>query len=547
MTKAAALNGYQGTLTAGEERRLGRAQRLVETAMGAMFDRRIQMRVVPEGEPITDRLQYGGDGITYLNVTARERESLAKEALVSIAQNAGDRPRAETVASRTLVASLSNVGIDVQGGTTAEHGAAPVSPETIELPVGTNELSRWWATAGEGPINIDWRVYTDYDGQFSLSVRGFATWDLAGATLVVDGVHEVPLVKTVSGFAPAQQFSLRKGGHIFTLKNAGVPEEVGVHPGRFTLVKTDALSPIIEADMKTLLVADHEEEFLSAGKVFRVEGVSEAMDVNGLINHFAPVLKFSEGEKFSVPFAVDPSIVPTTARSDAEMDLSAYAPDWRQGTFTEQNTESAVYASVIRNDGIGELAINYNFYFPRSNWSEYGGQNTHEGDWEGATIFLKMNGDMKWMPDRVVVGQHVRYGSGETRSSDGGDSKQWDSLILKGSQPELFVGLGGHALYFESGVTNWLTPDTDIVKAEQHTGDGVEFNSAGNSIYLPRVESAVRNDAISWLLYAGYWGNDNLEDWKLGDTAPRGPLFISSGFPEGTRWLNPWEWSKKFN
>ncbi|HLD32555.1 MAG TPA: NPP1 family protein, partial [Candidatus Peribacteraceae bacterium] len=538
-----AENGYQGTLTAGEERRLGRAQRLAEAAMGAMFDRRIQMRVLPEGTPITDRLQYGGDGITYLNVTARERESLAKEALVSIAQNTGDRPRAETVVSRTLVASLPNVGIDVQGGTEAEHGAAPVFPEIIELPVGTNELSRWWATAGEGPINIDWRVYTDYDGQFSLSVRGFATWDLAGATLVVDSVHEVPLVKTVSGFAPAQQFSLRKGGHIFTLKNAGVPEEVGVHPGRFTLVKTDALSPIIEADMKTLLIADHEEEFLNAGKVFRVEGQTDAMDVNELINHFAPVLHFTGGERFSVPFAVDPSIVSSNGSIQSELDLSQY----ETGIYDRSNTDSAVYASVIKNEELGELAITYNFFFPRSNWEEHGGQNTHEGDWEGATMFLKMNGDMRLVPDRIAVAQHIDVANNISNhpETDGGELSTWQSLEKIGTHPRLFVGLGGHALYFHPGKTIWEIAGFD---SEDHSGDGIIYESAGNVHYISRVGAINMDSDYSWLLYSGYWGDDDLFGNKeFGDTAPRGPIFVSSGFPEGTRWLDPWIWDDRFN
>ena len=88
-------NGYQGTLTAGEERRLGRAQRLAEVAMSAMFDRRIQMRVVPEGEPITDRLQYGGDGVTYLNVTAREHETAVLGVMDVIEGNLTSRESAE--------------------------------------------------------------------------------------------------------------------------------------------------------------------------------------------------------------------------------------------------------------------------------------------------------------------------------------------------------------------------------------------------------------------------------------------------------------------
>ncbi|PIR50936.1 hypothetical protein COU78_04010 [Candidatus Peregrinibacteria bacterium CG10_big_fil_rev_8_21_14_0_10_49_24] len=76
--EGSADNGYQGELSEAQQRRLGRAQRLVETAMSSMLDRRIQMRIVPDDMVIEDRLRYGGNGITYFDVHADEQETAVR-------------------------------------------------------------------------------------------------------------------------------------------------------------------------------------------------------------------------------------------------------------------------------------------------------------------------------------------------------------------------------------------------------------------------------------------------------------------------------------
>ena len=533
--RGTADNGYDGILDAREERRLGRAQRLVEAAMGAMLDRRIQMRVVPDEVTIENRLVYGGGGVTYMDVHAAEQETMVAGVMGEIEVNVDDRWQAEVGIAEQAVSSV------VTDQSQDENEIVEHS-ETVELPVGTNELGRWWATAGEA-VDIDWNVYVENEGAFRVTIRGFEEWNLENSTVVVDGAQELRVDRTVNGYASFQAPRLPIGGHTFSLRNVSAPAEVGVTPGGFTLTKIDGLAPIVESAIDTLLVSDHEEEFLNAGKVFRVEGAAEDMDVNELINHFAPILHFTGGERFSVPFAVDPTILPANGRSDEELDLSQY----ETGIYDRSNTDDAVYASVLRNEEIGEIAINYNFYFPRSNWEEHGGENTHEGDWEGATVYLKMNGDMRWVPDRVSAGQHIQFGDGETNSFDGGDTRLWNDAEFHEDQVKLYVGLGGHALYFESGETNWVTPGVDVLKTEYHYGNGVTYDSGGNVFYMPRSEAIGNDPNLSWMLYGGYWGDSKLLNGKFGDTAPRGPLFVSSGFPEGMRWLSPWDWSENFN
>jgi len=67
----------------------------------------------------------------------------------------------------------------------------------------------------------------------------------------------------------------------------------------------------------------------------------------------------------------------------------------------------------------------------------------------------------------------------------------------------------------------------------------------------PTLRSLCAN-ALDWLRYPGYWGNHDLDgihefDNLHGDNAPLGPVFLSSGFDSGTRWLDPWIWSENFN
>ncbi len=411
-----------------------------------------------------------------------------------------------------------------------------------EVQSGTNALDRWYATRGEAPIEITWSTSVDQDGTYSLQLQGCDNWDLDRAMVIIDNQHAMPLVSQNSRL----NFHLSAGGHTFRVIGLGVPQEAGVSDASFILWNINGFAPFAASKLETMLIADHPEEFDETTPfTVNVDGqVDSLTGVTALINHFAPILHFTGGERFSVPFAVDPNIIPSDGKSDTELDLSLY----ETGIFDSSNTESAVYASVLENEELGEIAITYNFYFPRSNWEEHGGANTHEGDWEAATVFLKMNGDMKWEPDRIAVGQHIQFAGGQTDKSDGGENRLWNAVELQGgSQPHLYVGLGGHALYFEADETVWPTLSPDVFKTEVHDGSGITYDARGSAFYIPRAAAIGAHSDLSWLLYTGYWGDSNLVDWELGDTAPRGPLFVSSGFPEGMRWLDPWDWSDDFN
>lgn len=521
--EGSADNGYEGELSEAQQRRLGRAQRLVETAMSSMLDRRIQMRVVPDNVVIEDRLVYGGNGITYFDVHANEQQTTVQGVLSTIAVNRESRTDAEagiTEGGSSLVSSLPET--EVLGASTV------ILSESAELPVGTNELSQWWATAGEGPMDIDWNVYVDNEGVFRLNIRGFETWDLSNATLVIDGAHEVALEDATRGIQSVDTLGLQAGGHTFTLKQAGVPVEVGVHPGRFTLTKLDELSPIIEADMETLLIADHPEIDVNQMFNISIDGVTEPLQgVQQLIEKFTPTLRFAAGEDFPMPYAIDGYSAPTEGNVNAEIDIS-------ESPATPTPT---MYASVVQ-DG-DKLAINYHFFYPMSNWSDEGGYNTHEGDWEGITVYLQKNGD-SWEKGGIALAQHEKVGS----SKGGQYYETWEGT--EGSHPTIFVGLGGHASYLDPGIYD-VTP----IHNEVADGSGnTVWHEDVDVVYLPRT-GAENSQILDMLRFSGYWGDKDLEGTEIinnydGDQAPRGPVFTSNGYELGLRWLDPWTWKKNF-
>lgn len=239
--------------------------------------------------------------------------------------------------------------------------------------------------------------------------------------------------------------------------------------------------------------------------------------------------------------------------------------------------EPTIYASIntaqfAPNPGapFQELAVNYHFHYPRSNWRQFGGNNEHEGDWEGITVFFRRdNATDPWEPNRVAFGQHVSVDTSLSAPNDywytdGGQLLPWSSPALQlhgGLRPLVFVSQGGHASYPTAGETLWPDGPTDIGRftfRERH--NGVVPLTNVDVEYLPRIGSILPDDAQwEWLVYPGRWGrtdigiaNDN------GDDGPRGPVFIKRGVfgsllgnvtsvGVGDRWLNPWQWSDAFS
>jgi WD40 repeat protein len=191
--------------------------------------------------------------------------------------------------------------------------------------------------------------------------------------------------------------------------------------------------------------------------------------------------------------------------------------------------------------------------------------------------------------------------------SEGGEIFEWTELVKDNNilfstnlgspndilaQSNVFVGLGGHASYPKSGIselsicTKFKIPTSiDPSCEEKHQGgkiynlhDNLSLISSSDPKsrevveYLPRVGVEKIEDLgdKSWLLYPGTWGNPKNCITRLPldigcPSAPRGPAFLDlkkisgisqpisiiagptwESFGLGERWLNPWEWSKEF-
>ena len=140
--------------------------------------------------------------------------------------------------------------------------------------------------------------------------------------------------------------------------------------------------------------------------------------------------------------------------ADDYLDLSQFKTDIKGAYSRSKKTPAKIYASIVENDnleidnkktGIKELAINYYFHYPHSNWYDHEGFNNHEGDWEGITVFLRKDRDGYYYPCRVAFGEHIFLVS--EFASDGGEIIEWTRLV-NNNNIRLFVtwygSIGGH-------------------------------------------------------------------------------------------------------
>jgi hypothetical protein len=412
------------------------------------------------------------------------------------------------------------------------------------------EIDRWWATTGDAPIEVNLYISVTQNTFYTLEIDfERLKWSLSNATITIDGETEVPisslLIGQPSGIASANLGFLSKGRHQLKISGFNVPKQPVVEEIHFSLQSGDE-----EIDaMFTNFVADHPEPSID----------------KSLIAKFAPILLFESGEKYDDPLNPDgyhwetllkrqePNQAKPVRLGDAET-IVQLNPDALQ-------SEPTIFATLLEQNG--EIAISYYFHYAKSNWAEHDGANTHDGDWEGITVFLK-DGE----PDRVAFNQHIEFGgfigSTYTNEWDGGTTYRWDYLDFDKytGRPKVYVGLGGHASYSKPGQTTWFSPSPLELfgNVEFHLGNGATV--VPNVRYLPRVGKGYIDDAIhaedgnaqEWLLFSGKWGEQNkgkpFPVFGGGNSGPEGPVFQSlSQYPSkpGERWLDPWSFSDIFD
>ncbi len=423
----------------------------------------------------------------------------------------------------------------------------------------------WYATKSPNSSQLEsqavtWTVCIGVAGPHSLRIHidsaadpgnAGASWSLgagsdsAGPQVNIENVYlgagqrSVPL--STAGFADLGR--LETGTHRFTIDAFHVPARGIVEEVDLRLYHESNLLGTHEIERHdALFIADHAR--------------NDSYDA--LAARYAPILHFTHGERFHQPYdaaAVYTRYADRDVRSQGSRNDALNLGDFAPGGANPGLGSAVVHAAVLPGQALGDpayanqLAINYYVHYPRSDWQETGGgTNTHEGDWEGVTLFFQWeNGD--WQPYQMAFAQHIRFGS-----SPGGVTVPWDRLnrLLdadgrQGDRTHVFVGLGGHATYPGPGETQWA------FDSEVHNGDfaAAQGRETDRNVQVDLLNRAGDDDAPEWLLYPGYWGVQGLGEGctfgAFGRSGPRGPMYLSCGFDPGQRWLNPWQWAAGFH
>jgi Ca2+-binding RTX toxin-like protein len=434
-----------------------------------------------------------------------------------------------------------NINGDIAFWFETEDGRDAVMKAEVIPSIG---IDRWWATVNDDPIVVNLYISVPEKAEYLLDIDIenflFQKWDLKSeARVIING----EIIKSISFDGTVSLGELAPGRYQLTIDGFEVPSEPIVEEISFTLQKGYK-----EIDkLVTKFVADHPEPNINLS----------------LISQYAPILLFEQEEKYDLPLDPDgynwdeklqrqkPNQDKPVRLGDAETIVNLN-PDSLQSSPT-------IFATLLEQNG--EIAITYYFHYAKSNWADYDGANTHDGDWEGVTVFLK-NGE----PDRVAFNQHTEiagfFGSTFTNEGDGGTTYRWEYLDFdeQTGRPKVYVGLGGHASYSKGGTTTWFPGNV-----ESHSGKGETVRP--NVKYLPRVGNGYISDAIStedgkaqeWLLFPGKWGEQDkgkpFFGFLGGDDGIEGPVFQELRILKppllprklGERWLNPWSFTKKFD
>ena len=269
--------------------------------------------------------------------------------------------------------------------------------------------------------------------------------------------------------------------------------------------------------------------------LFAAFPLTKGQSEESLAVQFAPVLRFTSGEKF-YPTSVDYVVSSSTLmqRGTAGIFSSIVSSDLSPsnlGSFTGEDLYldnnfgsleniAADYASTVSSLGYytyvhvtnsgSQTVIQYWFLYVFNN----GPLNEHQGDWEVIEIFFDNSGD----PERAIYSQH---GAGENAA--------WGDIEKQNNHPIVYVAQGSHANYFRS-YQGKMGIENDIVAADGKTIQPDELNI----VILGEPGSQPADQ--SWLNFAGrwgYWGNE--QEVALGMAGPLGPVYNQ----DGIRWSEP--------
>ncbi|HEU0337019.1 MAG TPA: hypothetical protein VFR43_10715 [Gaiellaceae bacterium] len=263
----------------------------------------------------------------------------------------------------------------------------------------------------------------------------------------------------------------------------------------------------------------------------------------GLLDRYAPVLVLHPAEQFAPvpvegfiadsdllarapdgswqPFAGPLALAPRASRLDQRACKAVDGPAALECYASAEAAHGApaiVYGAVFRSKA--RIALQYWLFFPANVWSPTvpagGAWQSHEGDWEAATVLL----DAAGRPLTVGLSRHC-----------GGVTRPWAKAPKRGGRPLAYVSLGSHALGFRTGVEPqerrcWPREALSIFDAfRQQLVD----HAARGRVVRPGVVR-VTATAPAWMRFPGTWGEDqyvafpNNAPFRFG-AGPQGPAF----------------------
>jgi hypothetical protein len=262
-----------------------------------------------------------------------------------------------------------------------------------------------------------------------------------------------------------------------------------------------------------------------------------------LLQRFSPVLTLAPGEPFApirasgfIGSAVLDQLPDGSSRLNVEPCVASDGPA-AVPCYAAVRTLPVTYA---RYQALGDrIVLQYWFLYeddllllPLAGDALWQG---HEGDWEAVAVVLDASGQ----PLEAAYSAHCA-----------GQVRPWDEVPLAGGEhPQVFLALGSHANYFESGQhpipTACYPPQVAAVLA-QYGVTPLDTTGAG-AVVAPRVVR-IRPHEPSWVEFTGTWGEDQyfhapppIGTVALG-TSPQGPaqhpLFTDplgtiAGWPSG--------------
>jgi hypothetical protein len=260
----------------------------------------------------------------------------------------------------------------------------------------------------------------------------------------------------------------------------------------------------------------------------------QAQTPEDLASQFAPVLHFTQGEKFyptTVNYIIQSSVLKQRGTSGTSSIVDSAPTPGNLGTYTSNdlfldnklatfeniandyssNPASLVYTAYVHVvTSSSSTVLQYWLFYAYNN----GPLNDHQGDIEVIEVFLDTAGN----PQTVLLSQH---GAGQNAA--------WGDVEKVDNHPVVYVAQGSHANYFRS-YQGKMGIESDVVGSDGKTIMPADMN------LVMLGEQGNHPASQSWLEFRGRWGYWGTEqDVALGRAGPYGPVFNQ----DGTRWAQP--------